>query len=118
MDQQRDTKPASLNRHEMIDGRLLAMHQLIAEKLKTEPLLLEKVKGNVLKELRRCPDNTKPYFVRWQAILNESLDATVEALTSESEQATALRQSSPFHGILTPEERLDIIRKFRWGQRA
>ena len=45
---------------------------------------------------------------RW---VERSLPQLVELLTSTRERATWLRQSSPFAGVLSPQEREAILRR-------
>jgi DNA-binding CsgD family transcriptional regulator len=54
-----------------------------------------------------------PVFREWQAILEQwSRENIIELLTRSDEEARRLRQSSPFCGILTPEERLAIFSEY------
>ena len=49
----------------------------------------------------------------WQSILDAGPEAVLETLTSQTSQATELRQNSPFAGALSDEERSDILTAFR-----
>ena len=101
------------NRHALIDQRLLWMHTAIAKKIAADPSLLEKVRANLDRELGRCAANAAPYLLRWRAILDQPKESVLKMLTGPGEEETALRQSSPFCGILSPQERWTMIRQFR-----
>jgi len=49
----------------------------------------------------------------WIAILDGPLPGVIEVLTADDERATRLRQSNPFAGLLSNEERSRILRPFR-----
>ena len=52
-------------------------------------------------------------LLEWREILDHGpLERVLELLTSAEEEARRLRQSSPFCGILTPEERLAIFKEY------
>lgn len=48
-------------------------------------------------------------------ILDLSIDEVAEFLRDTGERATRLRQSSPFPGILTVQEREEIFARFKTG---
>jgi hypothetical protein len=77
--------------HEWIDRRSLALHEAVAAKLEQEPALLGVARANVK---------------RWLAV------HPAAALVAPDEDAARLRQSSPFAGVLTPGERLAILRQY------
>jgi hypothetical protein len=50
--------------------------------------------------------------MEWMDALNGPSDAVLQLLTSRDERAMRLRQSNPFAGVLSPQERNAILRKF------
>lgn len=50
---------------------------------------------------------------RWSEILDEGVDAIVTTLSAPSEDAADLRQNAPFAGVLTPEQREQVLTSFR-----
>jgi hypothetical protein len=51
--------------------------------------------------------------LEWKSIIeNSPVEVFVNLLESSSEEAHRLRQSSPFCGILTPDERQTIFQKY------
>jgi hypothetical protein len=88
--------------HIRLDERSLALHRLIAEKVRADPALLDKAREN----LRRWQGTTGgPSLAEWRQILSGPVDQVAQFLVERSQKATRLRQSSPFPGILTEDER-------------
>ena len=93
--------------HQWIDQRSLALHQAVAAKLEADPQLLDIARQNLARWLVH---NAAAPLREWRAILDSAPLAEVLALLrSPDERATGLRQSSPFAGLLTPEERRAIM---------
>jgi hypothetical protein len=100
-------------RHQDIDARSLAMHRLIAEKIRRDPALLEIARARV-ERWQTQPDRADSRYVdEWARVLASGLAATLSVATEESERATTLRQASPFAGVLTETERLDFLASWR-----
>jgi hypothetical protein len=97
--------------HSRLDERSLAMHRLVADKVQANPALLGKARDNLRRwqEMEGCP---KPALTEWQQILDGPVSHVVQFLTERSERATRLRQSSPFAGILTQDERRLIYKSY------
>jgi hypothetical protein len=98
--------------HRLIDERSLAFDRLIAAKLRTDPELIEKARANLGRWLGTVSPRSKPALLEWQRILEGPFEDVLALLEATDERATRLRQSSPFAGILTQDERLEIIREF------
>ena len=104
--------------HRLIDERSLAFERLIAAKLRSDPTLLEKARGNLGRWLETCSAGARPDLLEWQRLLSGPFNDLLALMEATDERATRLRQSSPFCGILTPEERLGIIREFQARESA
>ena len=99
--------------HRIPDARSLAMHCKIVQKISRDPLLIDKAKANLSRWSAKI-DGPKPrYLKEWQEILDKPWLTIAEMMTSMSEDATRLRSSSPFAGILSEEEREQIYAAFR-----
>lgn len=86
----------------------LAMHQLVAVRLRANPGLLEMAKANLRKWLAKTPDECA--WLEWETILEKKiLEDILQIITSESEEGQRLRSSSPFAGIISDRERKAII---------
>jgi predicted NACHT family NTPase len=93
--------------HQWIDERSLALHQAVAAKLEAHPQLLDLARQNVERWL---PQTSTGALREWRRILDSTpLSDVVALLRSSSEEATRLRQSSPFAGLLTTDERRAIM---------
>ena len=101
--------------HEEIDARSLAMHRLVAEKLWREPARFEKVRATLRGWRGTVPQNAQPYLDEWERLASEGMDACLSVATEDSERARALRQCSPFVGILTNRERFAFLSE--WNRR-
>jgi hypothetical protein len=95
-----ETKPRT---HRVAELQSLAYHRLVAERL--DPSIVE----NARARLRRWCDDGKihPQWAdEWERILELPLDGIRAAIVTDSVPAGELRQSSPFTGVLTEQERL------------
>jgi hypothetical protein len=97
--------------HRRVDERSLAMHRLIAEKVRANPALLDEARAN-LRCAREKEGSPLPTLLEWEDILSGSATQVADFLESRSERATRLRQSSPFAGILTETERRTIYESY------
>jgi hypothetical protein len=96
--------------HEWIDRRSLALHDAVAAKLEARPELLDVARANVRRWLRTTPAAA---LREWARLLDTTpLPALIVLLRSADERATRLRQSSPFAGLLTPQERQAILNDY------
>jgi hypothetical protein len=96
--------------HEWIDRRSLALHARVAAKLETDPQLLDHARANVERWLLTTPSAA---LLEWRRLLRVTpLPQLLELLRSPSETAARLRQSSPFAGLLTPQERQAILSQY------
>jgi hypothetical protein len=95
--------------------RSLALHELIASKIRQDPSLLDKARANMDRWMAmKRPDRGEPYYItEWRALIDQGVEATLAAMTDPGERATELRQSAPFAGILTEPERLAFLAEWR-----
>ena len=99
--------------HRILDARSLAMHCKIAQKISRDPGLLDIARANLERWIAKSSDPLPQYLHEWQEILKRPWPEIAEIITNMSEDATRLRSSSPFAGILTAEERDQIYAAFR-----
>jgi len=99
--------------HRILDARSLAMHCKIAQKISRDPELLDKAKANLKRWIAKSEDPLPQYLHEWQEILEHPWLEIAELITSMSEDATRLRSSSPFAGVLSADERDQIYAAFR-----
>ena len=99
--------------HEWVDRRSLALARAVADKLKAAPELLDVARGNLARWLSASGDAPLPAHLEWQQILQtQPVGKIVELLQADTEEARRLRQSSPFAGLLSPQERWRILEDY------
>jgi hypothetical protein len=103
---------APVNLHRLAEERSLALHRLIAERVRDEPSLLERARDRVRSWLADG-SVARPYAEQWAALLEAPPGAVAQALVDPSEAARALRQVSPFAGAVGPRERWQVWRRVR-----
>lgn len=108
--------PAGALKHRIIEARSLAMHCLIAQKIERDPALLERVRRTLgaWRERYGNDGGGVPLALdEWQHILRAPWPVIAALMTDPGERATRLRQSTPFAGLLTSEERERVYAAFR-----
>lgn len=98
--------------HQSIDERSLAMDRLIAAKVRQDPLLVNKAREILLRWMASADPSVLSVFKEWKTILEQPLEEILVTLQGEDERSTRLRQSSPFCGILSREERTRILLEY------
>lgn len=97
---------AQSNDHERLDARSLALHRLIADKIRQDVSLLEVARGNIARWQAESGQTGDPSsHAEWLVLIDGPVDQLLSVLEGQDQRATRLRQSTPFTGILTPAER-------------
>ncbi len=89
------------------------MHCVIAEKISRDPKLLDIARENIARWSAKSADPQRGYLKEWRDILDREWPEIAELMTNMSEEATRLRSSSPFAGVLDARERERIYAAFR-----
>jgi hypothetical protein len=108
---------ARARHHDWVEERSRALHQAVGEHLLRDSSLvdfagqqLDRWEASSLAEGNR---RVLPAFRAWRDQLDTlSLEGLIAFLGEDSALATRLRQSSPFAGVLSEEERLAIFERF------
>lgn len=95
--------------HERLDRRSLAMHRLIADKIRAEPALSMIASENIDRWLRTARRNDR-LLNTWSELLKQGILTALAVATEDSERARELRQSTPFAGVLSPQERWSFLK--------
>ena len=95
--------------HRIGEERSLAYHRAVAARLETDESIILRARAKVVRWLLDGSVHAE-YAQAWSALLDGPLDEVVREMTSTSERARALRQSTPFAGALAPKERWKIWR--------
>jgi hypothetical protein len=101
--------------HQRLEARSLAMHCLVAKKLQANPALIDQARKTLERWKAQAAKPLPSVLSEWEQILESSQEDVASFVVSTHEDATRLRQSSPFTGILTLEERTEIYEAFRDG---
>jgi hypothetical protein len=99
--------------HRLVEARSLAMHAVIARKIERHPELLAIAHRNVERWRARWKDAPPAWLEEWQEVLKQPWQHIAAFITEPSENGARVRQSSPFAGILTTEERWRVYEAFR-----
>lgn len=99
--------------HRLLDARSLAMHCMIVQKIERSPELLDIAKRNIERWIAKSVKPRPGYLHEWQEILDRPWSEIADMITSMNDEATRLRSSSPFAGVLDDKERDQIYAAFR-----
>jgi hypothetical protein len=99
-------RPARPRAHRAPELRSLAYHRAVADRLD------ERVIDDARKRLRRWRegDRIDPRWAdAWEKVLRQPPSQVAKLIASDSKRARELRQSSPFAGVLTEQERRRVL---------
>jgi len=105
--------PLLMNYHTHIDLRSLRYHELDVEAFQKDPVA---VRQKAIANLDRWKARGvwSDYYSQWEKILKASSDTELIAIMLEkSAQGDALRQTSPFVGNITEEQRMAVLEQYR-----
>ena len=102
-----------LGSHAFLDEFPQAYHRAVADRLRAEPsAVLEHARRNLDQwtESNAFGPGELASVDEWRRILHEAdVSQLVEVITDVSDEGQRLRSSSPFVGVISPEERLEIL---------
>jgi hypothetical protein len=90
----------------------LAYHRAVVGAMRQDPSVLDRARARVA-AWGETGSVHSFYVEAWQRVFEGSADEMAALLLDEGERATALRQVSPFAGVLSPRERWAIWRQGR-----
>src|SRR3982751_3279954 len=95
--------------HRRIDARSRAFGGAIAAKLPGHPELIGRARETIRRWLTTCSPRSRETLQEWLDALDGPVEGVVALLTGDDERATRLRQSNPFAGVLSQQERNAIL---------
>jgi hypothetical protein len=101
--------------HDRIDRRSLELHRLVAEKIRQQPGMMDFVREKLNRSLSesRLSESCKDALREWQTLLAcRSTEEVLDIITEDSEEGQRLRHSTPFSGILSQPERMEVFRRY------
>ena len=99
--------------HRDIDRRSLDMHKLVAQKIRLQPELFDRVKSLIERRLASIGPNERPYWMAWRVLTEQDMEAALRVAEDASVRSAAMRQASPFSGILSHKERFVFLKNWR-----
>ena len=105
----------TMNRKHIPDQRTYAFHQKAAEILRGSPTRLREVNEVLLNWKAMSGTQAEGWAENWQELIDGLSAAEVaELICKEGEEMDFYRKSSPFACLLSDEERMEIIRRFKF----
>ena len=95
------------------ERRSLAVSEAVARRLVAEPEAVIALARRNIERMRRTATHEHPWLDIWQGLLDLGPAYLAMMLTSKDQFARDLRQSSPFAGVLTDEERAAAVRAIK-----
>ena len=94
--------------------RSLWLAYALAGKIVADPVHARRVARRNLATMRRAHrGQARAWLDEWEKLLDGRLEKLLEVITSHSPRARELRQNSPFAGLLTNEERDQVLRSWQ-----
>ena len=98
--------------HRLAEERSLAYHALVGERLRVDEAVVAKARARV--ERWAGDGSVHPRWVEgWRRLLSLPLADLAHALVDRSEESAALRQVTPFAGVIEPRTRWRLWRRVR-----
>lgn len=101
-----------MDTHQEIDNRSLEMHRLVAKKIRENPELFQSAIDTLVHWRAIACEASQPYLKEWEILLGRGYEAALKVAEEDSEWAAAMRQCSPFCGILTHKERFEFLNQW------
>jgi excisionase family DNA binding protein len=100
--------------------RSYRLHMAAAGKLVADPDGAMALARRNLAYMREVHDDgsADAWLGQWEQILNRGVGAVLNTITSRAPLAVELRQNTPFAGVLSPEERRQVLDAIRREQLA
>jgi excisionase family DNA binding protein len=97
----------------------LWLHRAVAGRMVQDPRAVLAAAEINLRRLRWMHPEGRDWewLDRWDAVLDEGVEAVLETLTSPAAYAVDLREASPFAGILSERERATVLAAFAESRR-
>ena len=104
-----------MNWHQVIDERSYEMHQVIADILRESPGALARVSRWIEDKLvdEKYSEDGKAVLLEWQDVIRvEGVRGVLRVLDDRGDEATRMRQSTPFAILMPSGQREAIYQKY------
>lgn len=100
--------------HELRDAEKLALHERIAQHLIADPNRVIAIARSNLTRWHTAQAVEDVYVQEWQQILTTlSISDLVQLITADTDEGRRLRQSTPFVGVVSGQERAEALETAR-----
>jgi hypothetical protein len=100
-----------MDAHRLAELRSLAYHRAIAERIGRDPDVVDQAHERVHAWI---VEGRAPYYAHlWDEVLSGPRERLLEVLEADTEESRALRQATPFAGVIGPRERWRIWKSVR-----
>ncbi len=99
------------------DRRSLALHHVIAQRLRRDPEAVLGIARRNRERMSKARPHAHKLLDEWRDILERPVATIVETMVDPSMHARALRQVTPFAGVLSPTERSVAYTRFATTER-
>ena len=89
------------------------MHHLVVAKIRRDPALFARVLATLARWRGTVCEASQPYLMTWEALAQEGMEPCLRMAVEDSARAAALRQASPFAGLLSNEERFAFLKTWK-----
>lgn len=96
------------NKYLASDWRSLELHRIVARRLLADPSVLDHALANIA----RWRKTTGVSLDEWESIIAKGPRPVLRVLLGKTQEAARLRSSTPFTGIISPEERAAVFARF------
>lgn len=110
--EEREAEVGAVDPHRLAERRSLALHRAIAERLRRDPSLLTAARAR-LERWAASGEIHPRYGQAWRELIAGPLEELCAALGRDDERMRALRQSTPFAGVIDPRTRWRIWAEVR-----
>ncbi|MGO9901769.1 MAG: hypothetical protein ACLP50_16980 [Solirubrobacteraceae bacterium] len=97
----------TIDGHRTAERRSIELHRLVADRLDDQ--LIDTTRDRVRGWLATPGPVHRDYAQRWLELLDGPRDDLIAALTRDTPEMRVLRQSSPFAGALSDEQRVSVL---------
>ncbi len=102
--------PNRVRRHADLDAQGLGIARAVAERLRRDPTLAARALAFVEQRMASASPQERLELEEWARLLRTASPARLRRILADTgERATRLRQTLPFLGILSPEERQAVL---------
>lgn len=104
--------------HQHIDDRSLALHRLVADRVRREPARFDLARATLRRWRAIVSASSQPYLEEWERIFGQGMEASLAAAVEDSPRAAGLRQCSPLSCVLTNQERFAFLKDWSRAREA